>query len=210
MHIYNHFWSGGKACDASHTVIILRRTSQRKMELQNLDAQIAAISNRNDSKFKNLLTPLFLMGCFPVAFQEVKRPLRTKSGKRPIKVGKRPINEGKRPIKAMVLVGVSVDCLMGCLGVPLPWVKTAPLKRPIKRSTRNLRAPAKSQPKSHLNLWKEGMQALWAPDLLWICLGNVPSAKTTTDSLIWWIIRCYIYSLFFHFTIQKRDNTRGI
>ena len=36
---------------------------------------------------KNLLMPLFLMGCFPVDFQEVKQPLRTKSGKRPIKVG---------------------------------------------------------------------------------------------------------------------------
>ena len=44
---------------------------------------------------QNLLMPLFLMGCFPVDFQEVKRPLRTKSVKRPIKVGKRPINEGK-------------------------------------------------------------------------------------------------------------------
>ena len=49
--------------------------------------------------FKNLLMPLFLMGCFPVDFQEVKRPLRTKSVKRPIKVGKRPINEGKRPLR---------------------------------------------------------------------------------------------------------------
>ena len=46
-----------------------------------------------DFIIKNLLTPLFLMGCFPVDFQEVKRPLRTKSVKRPIKVGKRPINE---------------------------------------------------------------------------------------------------------------------
>ena len=27
--------------------------------------------------FKNLLMPLFLMGCFPVDFQKVKRPLRT-------------------------------------------------------------------------------------------------------------------------------------
>ena len=78
--------------------------------------------------------PLFLMGCFPVDFQEVKRPLRTKSVKRPIKVGKRPINEGKRPIKAEVLVGVSVGCLMGCFRAPQPWRKTAPLKRPIKRS----------------------------------------------------------------------------
>ena len=40
------------------------------------------------------------MGCFPVDFPEVKRPLRVKSVKRPIKVGKRPINEGKRPMKA--------------------------------------------------------------------------------------------------------------
>ena len=78
--------------------------------------------------------PLFLMGCFPMDFQEVKRPLRTKSAKRPIKVGKRPINEGKRPIKAKVLVGVSVGCLMGCFRAPPPWRKTAPLKRPIKRS----------------------------------------------------------------------------
>ena len=76
------------------------------------------------------------MGCFPVDFQEVKRPLRTKSVKRPIKVGKRPINEGKRPIKAKVLVGVSVGSLMGCFRAPPPWRKTAPLKRPIKRSSR--------------------------------------------------------------------------
>ena len=84
---------------------------------------------------KNLLMPLFLKkGCFPVDFEEVKRPLRTKSVKRPIKVGKRPINEGKRPIKAKVLVGVSVGCFMGCFRAPPPWRKTAPLKRPIKRS----------------------------------------------------------------------------
>ena len=83
---------------------------------------------------KNLLMPLFLMGCFPEDFQEVKRPLTTKSVKRPIKVGKRPINEGKRPIKAKVLVGVSVGCSMGCFRAPPPWRKTAPLKRPIKRS----------------------------------------------------------------------------
>ena len=75
---------------------------------------------------KNLLMPLFLMGCFPVDFQEVKRPLQTKSVKRPIKVGKRPINEGKRPIKAMVLVGISVGCLMGCFRATRPWWKTAP------------------------------------------------------------------------------------
>ena len=75
---------------------------------------------------KNLLMPLFLMGCFPGDFQEVKRPLRTQSVKRPIKVGKRPINEAKRPIKAKVLVGVSVGCLMGCFRAPQPWRKTAP------------------------------------------------------------------------------------
>ena len=77
--------------------------------------------------------PLFLMGCFPVDFQEVKRPLGTKSGKRAIEVGKRPIKEGKRPIKAMVLVGISVGCLMGCFRAPPPWQRTAPLKRPMKR-----------------------------------------------------------------------------
>ena len=84
--------------------------------------------------FENLLMPLFLMGCFPLDFHEVKRPLRTKSGKRPIKAGKRPIKEAKRPIKAMVLVGISVGCLMGCFRAPQPCRKTAPLKRPIKRS----------------------------------------------------------------------------
>ena len=51
-----------------------------------------------------------------------------------IEAGKRPINEGKRSIKAKVLVGVSVGCLMGCFRAPPPWRKTAPLKRPIKRS----------------------------------------------------------------------------
>ena len=88
-------------------------------------------------QFKSLLMPLFLMGCFPVDFQDVKRPLRTKSVKRPIQAGQRPINEGKRPIKAKVLVGVSVGSLMGCFRAPLPWRKTAPLKRPIKRSMSN-------------------------------------------------------------------------
>ena len=59
-------------------------------------------------RLKNLLMPLFLMGCFPVDFQEVKTPLRMKSVKH-------PIYKGKRPIMAKVLVGVfSVGCLMGC------------------------------------------------------------------------------------------------
>ena len=83
---------------------------------------------------KNLLMPLFWMGLFPVDFHYVKRPLRTKSVKRPIKVGKRPINEEKRPIKAKVLVGVTIGSLMGCFRAPPTWRKTAPLKRPIKRS----------------------------------------------------------------------------
>ena len=69
---------------------------------------IISRSSLQGNFFKNLLVPLFLMGCFPADFQEVKRPLRTKSAKRPIKVGKRPVNEVKRPIKAKVLVGVSV------------------------------------------------------------------------------------------------------
>ena len=94
-----------------------------------------SIPGPRDSMFiKNPLMPLFLMGCFPVDFQEVKRPLGTKSVNRPIKVGKRPINEGKRPIKAKVLVGVSVGSLMGCFRAPPPWRKTAPLKRPITMS----------------------------------------------------------------------------
>ena len=67
--------------------------------------------------------PLFLICCFPVDFQEAKRPLKTKSGKRPVKVGKRPIKEGKRPIKAMVLVGISTGCLMGCFRAAQPWQK---------------------------------------------------------------------------------------
>ena len=91
-------------------------------------------SGPHRAQIKNLLMPLFLMGCFPVDFQEVKRPLGTKSVKRPIKVGKRPINKGKRPIKAKVLVGVSIGSFMGCFRAPPPWRKTAPLKRPIKRS----------------------------------------------------------------------------
>ena len=87
----------------------------RRIDFDYRDRSVG-MSAENLSLLKNLLTPLFLMGCFPVDFQEVKRPLRTKSVKRPIKVGKRPINEGKRPIKAMVLVGISVGCLIqNCL-----------------------------------------------------------------------------------------------
>ena len=77
----------------------------------------------NSFPIKNLLMPLFLMGCFPGDFQEVKRPLGTKSEKRPIEVGKRPIKERIRPIKAKVLVGVLVGCLMGCFRAPPPCGK---------------------------------------------------------------------------------------
>ena len=87
---------------------------------------------------KNLLMPLFLLGCFPMDSQEAKRPLRTKSVKHPIKVGQRPINEGKRPIKAVVLVGISVGCLMGCFRAPPPWRKTAPLLLDKKGPLRGL------------------------------------------------------------------------
>ena len=62
------------------------------------------------------------MGCFPEDCREGKRPLRH-LGKRPIKVKKRPVKEGKRPIKVNGLFS----------GTPR-WWKTAPLKRPIKRS----------------------------------------------------------------------------
>ena len=72
--------------------------------------------------------PLFLMGCFPVDFQEVKRPLRTKSAKR-IKIGKRPINKGKRPVKTMVLVAISVGCLMGCFRSPPAMAEKRPSKK---------------------------------------------------------------------------------
>ena len=116
------------------------------------------------SKLKDLLMPLFLMGCFPVDFQEGKRPLRTKSVKRPIKVGKRPINEGKRPIKAKVLVGVSIGCLMGCFRAPPPWRKTAPLKRPIKRSMISLQALSPS-----FCLLLKVVYALACPGLLAFC-----------------------------------------
>ena len=90
------------------------------------------------------------MGCCPVDFQEVKRrPLETKSGKRPIKIGQRPIKEGKRSIKAMVLVGISAGCLTGCFRAPQPRRKTAPLKTPIKRSMslrENQRFASKKKP----------------------------------------------------------------
>ena len=120
---------------------------------------------------KSLLMPLFLMGCFPVDFQDVKRPLRTKSVKRPIKVGKRPINEGKRPIKAKVLVGVSVGSLMGCFRAPPPWRKTAPLKRPIKRSMGLCVSFFSTRETQHINNFDshpfpgQSRKFLWSPHL---------------------------------------------
>ena len=96
---------------------------------KNSLARLCTIFVEKDALVKNLLMLFFLMGCFPVDFKEVERPLRTKSGKRPIKVGKRPIKEGKRPMKAMVLVGISVGCFMGCFRAPMPRRKTAPLKK---------------------------------------------------------------------------------
>ena len=48
----------------------------------------------------------FLNGLFSSGFSRGKRPLRAKSGKRPIEV----VKVRKRPIKAMVLVGISVGC----------------------------------------------------------------------------------------------------
>ena len=59
---------------------------------------------------------------FPGIFKRENGPLRH-SGKRPTKVGKRLIKEGKRPINANGQFS----------GAPT-WWKTAPLKRPIKRS----------------------------------------------------------------------------
>ena len=64
---------------------------------------------------------------FEGIFKRANGPLEQTRLKRPIKVG-------KRPIKAMVLVGISAGCLMGCFRAPPPWRKTAPLQRLIKRS----------------------------------------------------------------------------
>ena len=115
-------FSGVHKTAASKRVVLadvpLHQRQEREREYIRM---FPAPQNWNEGTFlKNLLMPLFLMGCFPVDFQEVKRPLTTKSVKRPIKVGKRPINEGKRPIKAKVLVGVSVGSLMGCFRAPPP------------------------------------------------------------------------------------------
>ena len=108
--------------------------TQEKLKFKSFLSRVRACpGTRSSCKLpaiiKNLLMPPFLMGCFPVDFQEAKRPVGTKSVKRPIKVGKRPIDERKRPIKAKVLFGVSVGCLMGCFRAPPPWAENGPSKK---------------------------------------------------------------------------------
>ena len=80
------------------------------------------IDRERERENQEPLNAFFLIGLFSLfssrSFQEVHRPLRTKSGKRPVKVGKRSIKEGKRPIEAMVMVGTSVGCLTSCFGAP--------------------------------------------------------------------------------------------
>ena len=137
-------------------------------------------------RLEPLKAPLFLRkGCFPVDFQEVKRPLGTKSVKRPIKVGKRAINEGKRPIKAKVLVGVSVGSLMGCFRAPLPWRKTAPLKRPIKRSMRR-------------------RQKIDVPDLAW--KSQTSFYQTSATSLGNLLKQAWTFRIFFIFSARGKGE----
>ena len=88
----------------------------------------------NKQAFLKPLNAPFLNGLLSSGFSRDKTAPSGEIVETPIKVGKRPIKEGKRPIKAMVLVSISVGCLMGCFRAPPPWRKTAPLKRPIKRS----------------------------------------------------------------------------
>ena len=88
----------------------------------------------NCAEIKNLM-PLFSMGCFPADSQEGNGPLRH-FGKRPFKDAKRPIKEGKRPISAN-----------GQHSGTLPWWKTAPLKRPNKRSMKYRAKPTEPESK---------------------------------------------------------------
>ena len=61
--------------------------------------------------------------------RETKRPIEVKLEK--------PRIEGGKPIKAVVLLGVSIGCFMGCFWAHLAWWKTAPLKRAIHRTMSN-------------------------------------------------------------------------
>ena len=105
--LFSSGFSRGKTKEISQT-IRGEAISARTIRVKNQ----ANATNKKTNRLKNPVMPLFSTGCSPVDFQEVKRLLRTKSGIRPIEVGKRPIKEGKPPTKAMVLVGISVDCLM--------------------------------------------------------------------------------------------------
>ena len=79
------------------------------------------LGNSEFALIKNLLAPLFLMGCFTGDCQEGKRPIKA-FGETAHQGRKRPIKEGKRPVNAN-----------GQFLGTLPWWKTAPLKRPIER-----------------------------------------------------------------------------
>ena len=63
-------------------------------------------------------------------------------------------------MKAKVLVGVSVGCLMGCFRAPQPWRKTAPLRRPIKRSM-NSNVPSKLVPSTFLKPFRGERGCPW-------------------------------------------------
>ena len=87
------------------------------------------VQNATGLSIKNLLMPLFLMGCFPLVFQEVKQPLRTKSVKRPIKVRKRPINEGETAHQGHGAGRHFSRLLNGLFSGTLAMVKNGPSKK---------------------------------------------------------------------------------
>ena len=108
--------------DESQNVLSTQKLFKtRDLELPILQGSLPSCSSHSAGYTSTSVHP-----CFPVA---KKRPLRTKSGKRPIKVRKRPVKEGKRPIKAMVLVGISVGCLMGLFSGTPAMVENGPSKK---------------------------------------------------------------------------------
>ena len=122
--------------DTLHLLIILVTPKRQNAAFSKGNFLNRSLNRNSESPmaiFKNLLMPLFLMGCFPGDFKRENSPLRH-LGKRPIKVGRRPIKEGKRPINAN-----------GQFLGTLPSWKMAPLKRPIKRSTQFATPEEKSQ-----------------------------------------------------------------